>query len=68
MPKMTRLNPDRTTYRAPLINGVTCKLDSGPMIACITGTIVDRLGEYEKYDIEPEEIGELLKQCGYKKN
>lgn len=67
MPKMTRLNPDRTTYRAPLINGVTCKLDSGPMIACITGTIIDRLGEFEKFDLEPDELGEILKRHGYNK-
>ena len=68
MAKLTRLNPDRTTYRVPLINGATCKLDSGPTIACITGTIVDRLGEFEKFELEPEEIEELLKRHGYKKN
>ena len=38
---MTRLNPDGRTYRIPLLDGVTCKFDSGPMIACIMGTIAD---------------------------
>ncbi len=67
MAKMTRLNPDRMSYRVPLIDGATFRFDSGPAIACVMGTVVDRLGEFEKFGIEPEELGELLKRHGYNK-
>lgn len=61
--KMTRLNPDGRTYRAPLINGTDFRIDGGS-IPCMFGTIVNRLGEFEALGVEPDDIRRILKQQG----
>ena len=59
---MTRRNPDGQTYRIPLVNGVSFRLDSTSMIPAVFGEIANRLGAYEKLGKEPEELEELLKK------
>lgn len=62
--KLTRINPDGRTYRAPLVNGADIRMDGTSTVPCVFGSIINRLGEFEALGVEPEDLRRILKQQG----
>lgn len=60
--QLTRLNPDRVTYRAPLAIAGTIKIDGTENTLAVFGDCIDKLGMYEATGFTVKELQELQKK------
>lgn len=61
MERMTIVNPNNSTYRAPIERIETFRIESNGLNIAIMGAMVDKLGKYEDIGLTPEEIKERIK-------
>lgn len=61
MERMTIINPNKSTYRAPIERIDTFRIESNGLNIAIMGAMVDKLGKYEDLGLTPEEIKEKIK-------
>lgn len=61
---MTRQNPDGITFRLPLSNHGSVRIDSYGHSLAIFGDCIDKLGAYEKSGLTPDEVMRLGKLYG----
>ncbi len=61
---MTRSNPDGITYRLPLSNHGSVRIDSYGHSLALFGDCIDKLGAYEKSGLSPSEVMRLSKLYG----
>ena len=56
---ITRINPDGVTYRLPMFQDMSCRLEVQNGLPVLFGSIVDLLGKYEQLGT-PEELMKKL--------
>lgn len=62
--KMTRKNPNVDTYRLPITDNGSIRIDGYGRSMAVFGDAIDKLGKYEDTGLTPEEIQELKKRVG----
>lgn len=71
MERITLLNPNGHSYRAPIERVEEFRLEANGINVAMFGKIVDKLGQYEDLGLEPKEIEKILqekKEKGIKKD
>lgn len=56
---MTRINPDGRTYRLPLMDNGTLRIDGSKTSLAAFGDAIDKLGMYEASGFSVKELAEL---------
>ena len=56
---MTRINPDGRTYRLPLMDNGTLRIDGSKTSLAAFGDAIDKLGMYEAPGFSVKELAEL---------
>ena len=62
--KMTRKNPNVDTYRLPLSDNGSIRIDGYGHSMAVFGDAIDKLGKYEDTGLTPEEVLKLKKRIG----
>lgn len=62
--KITRQNYDGLTYRASVNGTNTIEIRMSGSSVEAMGSIIDRLGQYERLCMDPDEVFRLMKQAG----
>lgn len=62
--KMTRKNPNVDTYRLPLSDNGSIRIDGYGHSMAVFGDAIDKLGKYEDTGLTPEKVLKLKKRIG----
>lgn len=60
---MTRINPDGRTYRLPLMDNGTLRIDGSKTSLAAFGDAIDKLGMYEASGFSVKELAELKEKA-----